>query len=104
MLLSAAYDMTSGRAWSLIGAAVGLVGVVLGVLALKRRRGGLAAVIAGLAGAALGVVVVVMAKGGPGTGYGIVGGYVSLVVGLAAVVLGGLARRKGVRAAAPRAS
>jgi len=49
-------------------------------------------------------VVVLMAKGGPGTGYGIVGGYVSLVVGLAAVVLGALASRRAARAAAPRAS
>jgi len=30
-----------------------------------------------------------MAKGGPGTGYGIVGGWVALVIGLAAVVLAG---------------
>jgi hypothetical protein len=43
--------------------------------------------------------VVAAAEGGPGTGYGIVGGYVALVVGLAAVVLGGwaLARRARVR-------
>ncbi|MEU3644574.1 DUF6223 family protein [Lentzea sp. NPDC034063] len=100
MLLSAAYEMTAGRTWSLIGVVVG----VIGLLALTRRSLALVAVGAGGAGAVIGVVVVLMAKGGPGTGYGIVGGYVSLVVGLAAVVLGVLARRRAARAAAPRAS
>ncbi|MEO6085116.1 MAG: DUF6223 family protein, partial [Umezawaea sp.] len=45
----------------------------------------------GLAGAVIGLLVVAAAEGGPGTGYGIVGGYVALVVGLVAVLLGGLA-------------
>ena len=104
MLLSAAYEMTAGRTWSLIGAAAGVFGVVMGVLALRRGRSGLVAAIGGGVAVVLGVVVVLMAKGGPGTGYGIVGGYVSLVVGLAAVVLGALASRRVARAAAPRAS
>ncbi|MDX8142342.1 DUF6223 family protein [Lentzea sp. BCCO 10_0061] len=104
MLLSAAYEMTAGRMWSLIGAAAGVFGVVMGVLALRRGRSGLVAAIAGGVAVVLGVVVVLMAKGGPGTGYGIVGGYVSLVVGLAAVALGVLARRRVARAAAPRVS
>jgi hypothetical protein len=95
--------MTAGRAWSLVGAAIGIAGVVLGVLALRRGRGAVAAVVAGAVGAVIGLLVVLMAKGGPGTGYGIVGGYLSLVVGLAAAGLGGLARRKGARAGARRA-
>ncbi|MFS8099035.1 DUF6223 family protein [Lentzea alba] len=99
-LIAAAYEMTAGRAWSLVGAALGLVGIVFGALALSRRRGAVVALVAGVLGAALGVMVVLMAKGGPGTGYGIVGGYVSLVLGLAAVTLGGLAKRKGARAGA----
>ncbi|MET9230235.1 DUF6223 family protein [Lentzea sp. NPDC003310] len=99
MLLSAAYDMTAGRVWSLIGVVAG----VAGLLVLIRRRG-LWAVVLGAAGAVIGVAVVLMAKGGPGTGYGIVGGYVSAVVGVAAVALGGLVMRRGARAAAPRAS
>ncbi|MET9632282.1 DUF6223 family protein [Lentzea sp. NPDC006480] len=97
------YGLTAGRAWSLVGAALGLFGVVYGLLALTRRRSGVVAVASGVAGAAVGVLVVLMAKGGPGTGYGIVGGYVSLVVGVAAAVLGGLAMRRGARVAAPRA-
>jgi hypothetical protein len=104
MLLSAAYEMTAGRTWSLIGAGAGVFGVVMGVLALRRARSGLVATIAGGVAVLLGLVVVLMAEGGPGTGYGIVGGYVSLVVGVAAAVLGVLASRRAARAAAPRAS
>ncbi|MEV6710799.1 DUF6223 family protein [Lentzea sp. NPDC051208] len=98
MLLSAAYEMSAGRTLSLVGVVLG----VLGLLALTRR--GLWAVVLGAVGAVIGVAVVLMAKGGPGTGYGIVGGYVSLAVGVAGVVLGGLAMRRAARAAAPRAS
>ncbi|WP_258951221.1 DUF6223 family protein [Lentzea californiensis] len=98
MLLSAAYEMSAGRTLSLIGVVLGAIGL----LALTRR--GLWAVVLGAAGAVVGVAVVVMAKGGPGTGYGIVGGYVSLAVGVAGVVLGGLAMRRAARAAAQRAS
>ncbi|SDI98781.1 hypothetical protein SAMN04488074_101218 [Lentzea albidocapillata subsp. violacea] len=98
MLLSAAYEMSAGRTLSLIGVVVG----VIGLLALTRR--GLWAVVLGAVGAVIGVAVVVMAQGGPGTGYGIVGGYLSLAVGVSGVVLGGLAMRRAARAAAPRAS
>ncbi len=93
------YGMTAGRTWSLVGGALGLAGVVL---ALAARRFALVAVGAGVAGAVIGLLVVVFAQGGPGTGHGIVGGYVSLVVGLAAVLVG-LLRRRGVRAAGPSA-
>ncbi|WP_063819460.1 DUF6223 family protein [Herbidospora cretacea] len=88
------YNLTSGRAWSLVAAGVGLVGVVAGGLALARarRRGTVVALGAGLAGAVVGGLVVAAAEGGPGTGYGIVGGYLAVVVGLVAMALGGLAR------------
>lgn len=93
--LADTYGMTAGRAWSLVGAALGLTGVVLGVLALPgRRRLATVAVALGVGGALVGAVVVAAADGGPGTGYGIVGGYVSLVVGLVAAALAGLAMRR----------
>ena len=92
------YGLTSGRLWSAIGAGVGLLGVLVGVLALVRvarrtgsgRRGAAVSVGTGLAGAVTGALVVAAAEGGPGTGYGIVGGYLSVVIGLVAVALGGL--------------
>ncbi|MEU7474872.1 DUF6223 family protein [Lentzea sp. NPDC042327] len=93
------YGMTAGRTWSLVGAALGLAGLVL---AFAGRRFAVVALAAGAAGAVAGVLVVAFAKGGPGTGHGIVGGYVSLVVGLAAVVTAVL-RRRGARAAGPSA-
>jgi len=42
---------------------------------------------------------VAAAEGGPGTGYGIVGGYVALVIGVIATVIGGLALARSRRAA-----
>ncbi|MFE0154451.1 DUF6223 family protein [Nonomuraea sp. NPDC059007] len=92
----AAYDMTSGRLWSVIAAVIGLAGVVVGGLALARptgpwRRGAVVALVAGPACMVIGALVVAAAKGGPGTGYGIVGGFVDLAVGLVALVLGGVA-------------
>jgi peptidoglycan/LPS O-acetylase OafA/YrhL len=97
--------LTPGRLWSLIGAAVGVAGVVAGVVALARPsrsgRRGRGAVVAGLVGGGIGGAVVAAAEGGPNTGYGIVGGFVALGVGLVAVVLGGLALLRSRRAVRP---
>ncbi|WP_346535390.1 DUF6223 family protein [Micromonospora sp. DPT] len=94
------YTLTAGRLWSLVAALLGLVGVVIGGLALARSagrigtgtgmRGPIVALAAGLAAAVIGGLVVAGADGGPGTGGGIVGGFVAVVVGLIAMVLGGL--------------
>ena len=90
-IAAAAYDLTPGRLWSLVGAALGIAGVVAGGLALRRGKGAIVALVTGVVGAGIGGWVVAAAKGGPGTGYGIVGGYAVLVIGLVAVALGGLA-------------
>ncbi|MER6664604.1 DUF6223 family protein [Amycolatopsis japonica] len=96
--------LTPGRLWSLIAALVGVIGVVVGGLAVARsrsgdtRRGAVVALTAGLLGMAGGAFVVTAAKGGPGTGYGIVGGFVALVIGLIAAALGGLALSRSRRA------
>ncbi|MER5394268.1 DUF6223 family protein [Saccharopolyspora sp. NPDC002686] len=98
-----AYTMTPGRFWSAIAALVGLGGAVIGGLALvrptKRTGTGAAALAAGLSSMVVGGFVVASAEGGPGTGYGIVGGYLDLVVGLVAAVLGWLAVARSRRAA-----
>ncbi|MFI7638063.1 DUF6223 family protein [Nonomuraea sp. NPDC049400] len=103
-----AYTMTAGRLWSLVAALLGLIGVVVGGLALARsagrigtgngRRGAIVALAAGLAGLVIGGLVVAAAEGGPGTGYGIVGGFMALAVGLIAMALGGLALARSRRA------
>ncbi|SEU47943.1 DUF6223 family protein [Nonomuraea wenchangensis] len=101
-----AYVMTAGRLWSVVGIVLGLAGVVIGALAarsatrpLTRRRGAIVALAAGLAGTVIGALVVAAAEGGPGTGYGIVGGWVCLVVGPVAMILGGLVLARSRRTA-----
>src|SRR5690606_11129809 len=76
---------TPGRIWSVVAGVTGLAGTVTGAVALARaavraraatvRLGGAAAV-AGLTCAVIGAAVVAAAEGGPGTGYGIVGGFI----------------------------
>ncbi|MET0135586.1 MAG: DUF6223 family protein [Kibdelosporangium sp.] len=94
-----AYTLTAGRFWSLLAALLGLAGAVIGGLALARAgtRRAIIALVAGLACVAIGGLVVAAAEGGPGTGYGIVGGYAAIVVGLIATVLGGLALARARR-------
>ena len=79
---ASAYTLTPGRSWSLVAIALGLGGVVLGGPALARSgRGGgagrtraIVALVAGLTATVIGAWVVAAARGGPVTGYGIVGG------------------------------
>lgn len=105
-----AYTLTPGRLVATVASLVALAGVVVGGLALARatrragsgRTGAVVALVAGLGGMVAGGVVVAAAEGGPGTGYGIVGGYAALVLGLLATVLGGLALARTRRAALPR--
>jgi hypothetical protein len=47
--------------------------------------------VAGSAGLVLGGLVVLAAEGGPGTGYGIVGGFLALTIGSVAAFLGACA-------------
>jgi hypothetical protein len=100
---ASAYTLTAGRLWSVVAALLGLAGVVVGGLALARirggfgRRGAIVALGAGLVGMVLGGLVVAAADGGPGSGSGIVGGFVAVVVGLVAMVLGWLALARSRR-------
>jgi hypothetical protein len=90
---AATYAITPGRLVGSVAALMALAGVVIGLRALARngRRSAFAALFAGVAGMATGGAVVAAAEGGPGTGYGIVGGFAALAIGLVAAVLGGLA-------------
>ncbi|GAA2863617.1 DUF6223 family protein [Nonomuraea rubra] len=98
--------LTADRLWSLAAALLGLAGVVAGALALARpagrigSRGAVVALAAGPAGTVIGGAVLLTADGGPGTGNGTVGGYVALVLGVLAIVLGGLARARSARRSA----
>jgi hypothetical protein len=86
-----AYQLTFGRIGATTGAALALVGVVFGVMALvrasSRRRAAITAGTLGLAGVVTGAVFIAIAEGGPGTGYGVVGSWVSFVLGPIALLL-----------------
>jgi hypothetical protein len=111
------YAMSAGRLGASAAAVLGLIGVVIGGLALARpagrfgtgsgtgsgsgRLGAIVALAAGLIGMALGGLVVATSTGGIGTGNGLGGAIVALVVGLIALVIGGLALARSRRTAAP---
>jgi hypothetical protein len=105
--LAAVYGLTTGRLVGSVAALIALAGVVVGGLALARstgrigggRRGAVVALVAGPTGMIIGGLVVAVAKGGPGTGYGIVGGFAALAIGLIATALGWLALTRSRRTA-----
>ncbi len=92
------YVLGTGRTVPSTAAVLGLVGVVVGGLALARsvrrvgdrRAGAVAALVLGLVGAVVGGVHAANAGGGPGTGNGLVGAVAAVALGLVAAVLGGL--------------
>jgi hypothetical protein len=100
------YGLTPRRLWATTAAALGLAGVVIGILALVRpsgrlgtsgRLGAIVALVAGLIAVVNGGLNVAIAHGGPGTGNGVVGGAAAFVLGLIAVALGGLALTRRLR-------
>lgn len=102
------YTMSAGRIGAVVAGLVGLIGAVIGGLALRsagrigtgsRRSGAIVALVAGLIGMALGGLVVANADGGIGTGNGLGGGIVALAVGLIGTILGGLALARSRRRA-----
>ncbi|MFL6123840.1 DUF6223 family protein [Actinophytocola sp.] len=95
-----AYTLTPGRLVGTVAVLAALAGVVSAGLALARPGGRTRAIVALVAGPAamlVGGAVVAAAKGGPGTGYGIVGGFAALGLGLIATVLGWLALTRSRR-------
>jgi len=103
------YTMSPGRIGAVVAAVVGLIGAVIGGLALARsagrigtgtgRRGAIVALVLGPIGLVIGGLVVATADGGLGTGNGLGGGIVAMVVGLIAMALGGLALARSRRTA-----
>ena len=98
---STVYGLTPRRLWATMAVLLGLVGVVIGGLALARpagrfgtasgRLGAIVALVAGLIAVVNGGLNLAIATGGPGTGNGVVGGAAALVLGLVGMALGGLA-------------
>jgi hypothetical protein len=93
------YAMSLGRLGAIVGVLLGLMGVVMGGLALARSsaRRAAAGVKAGLIGLALGGLIWVTSSGGVGTGKGVGGAIVAMAVGLLGTILGGLALARSRR-------
>ena len=103
------YGMTPGRLGANVAALLGLVGVVIGVLALVRpagrfgtatgRLGATISLSTGLIGIIIAGLVAAISGGRVGTGGGLLGAIVALVLGLIATALGGFAFARSRRAA-----
>jgi hypothetical protein len=100
--------LSAGRVTAIVAALLGLLGVVVAGWSLahrEQRRGeqvhrpGLMALSVGALAVVLGVVVVASADGGLGTGSGLGGGLVAALIGVVAMVLGGLVVRRHSRTA-----
>lgn len=102
------YGFTPMRGWASAAALLALVGAVAGGLALARsvrrignsgRKGAIVALVAGPIAVVSSVLNLAVADGGPGTGNGVVGAGVALVLGLVAISLGGPALARSRRTA-----
>ncbi|MEU5405491.1 DUF6223 family protein [Nocardia asteroides] len=93
VLLADAYGLTADRAIATSAAFLGLFAVLLGGFATVRPSGSRATIAAGagVVAAVVGTFVVVTADGGLGTGNGIAGGYIAVVLGVLGAAIGGLA-------------
>ncbi|WP_433461965.1 DUF6223 family protein [Spirillospora sp. CA-128828] len=105
-----AYSLTAARLWATSAALLGLVGAAIGGLALARsvrsignggRKGANLALVSGLITVVAGALNLAVADGGPGTGNGVVGGALALLLGLTAMILGGLVLARSRRIGLP---
>ena len=90
----AGYELGVGRTVPTAAAVVGLAAVIVGGLGLVRpgaRSRSAAALVLGLVAAVVGGLHAANAAGGLGTGNGLAGALIAVVLGLTGVGLGGLA-------------
>ncbi|PKV76622.1 DUF6223 family protein [Nocardia fluminea] len=89
--LADSYGMTTDRLVATSAAFLGLAAVIVGCWAVSRAGSparSFVAIGAGAVAAIVGAIGFATADGGPGTGNGIVGAAIAIVLGLAAVALG----------------
>lgn len=96
---------TTRRLWATTASVLALISVVIGGLAMVRsasfgtaaRLGMILALAAGLVAVINGTLVLAVANGGLGSGNGVVGGAVALVLGLIGMIIAGLALSRSRR-------
>jgi heme/copper-type cytochrome/quinol oxidase subunit 3 len=102
----AASNIGSGRLLPTVAALIGLAGVFTGRWAMihsrraenrKVRSGALLALVSGLISLAIGMLHAVNSAGGFGTGNGLAGAIVAMILGLTALVFGRLALARSKR-------
>ena len=95
------YTLTSRRIAGSLSVVLALIGAIIGGRALARAGNGrgsaILALVLGPIALVSGALVVVTAKGGLGTGNGLAGGVVAVMVALIAMTLGGLALARSRR-------
>jgi Family of unknown function (DUF6223) len=105
-LTNQVHGMTLRRLWATMAVGLGLVGVIIGSMALVRaarrignhgRNGAIVALVAGIIALVNGGLNLAVATGGPGTGNGVVGGAVAFVLGLIGMALAWLALSRSRR-------
>jgi len=89
------HGATGPRLWASAAVVLGLGAAIVGGLAFARPSGRFgsapvraAVLVTGVIAAINGGLVLALAKGGPGTGNGVVGGAAALVLGIIAIALG----------------
>jgi hypothetical protein len=100
LLASAVYVLGVGRTVPTIAAGLALIGLATGGWALARpgrRTGTVTALLLGIVGVVVGGLHGANAAGGLGTGNGLAGAVIAVVLGLAALGLGGVALARSRR-------
>jgi hypothetical protein len=103
LLAASSVEIGSGRFLPTAAAALGILGIVVGVMALRsqtltnRRAGAIVASLLGLISLLMGGLHAAYSAGSFGTGNGLAGALVAIVVGLAGLSLGTLALARSPR-------
>ena len=103
ILVAAGLTLGTGRTIPTAAAVIGLVGIVLAILALIRpalvRFGAPISFVLGLISAIVGGLHAAYAAGGVGTGNGLAGAVVAVILGVIGIALGALAYSRSHRTA-----
>ena len=102
LVTAVAYGLTTGRTLTLVAISFGVLGVVLGARALRAARLSPATGGASIVSVGIGGWILLTADGGPGSGSGVVGAVLAMLLGAVGMVLGGLAHRRHVASAGDR--